>query len=176
MLDTDLRRVARADEELRDGSTAETLRSAIDHLAAITDVHEVRHALDVEPPPPPAALLDLFPPKDERFPKMANLEMRAYLAELHHGAPPPCVIAAKLVRTVYGAGSRRTPHFFAGFLILRELTAPATPDGTEAEKIVPPVEQLATLCGIPEATLRTRAAELWQKLYGQPLQAALLPP
>lgn len=172
MLDTDLRRVARADEELRDGSTAETLRRAIDHLAAITDVHEVRHALDVEPPPPPAALLELFPPQDERFPKMASLEMRAYLAELHHGAPPPCVIAAKLVRTVYGAGARRTPHFFAGFLILRELTGPKTAEG--AETAAPPVEQLATLCGLPEPSLRTRAADLWQKLYGQPLQAALV--
>lgn len=171
MLDTDLRHVARADEELRDGTTAETLRRAIEHLAAITDVHEVRHALDVEPPPPPAALLALFPSQDDRFPRMAGLEMRAYLAEMHHGAPPPCVIAAKLVRTVYGAGARRTPHFFAGFLILRELTTPATAEGTESQ--IPPIEQLTTLCGLPEATLRSRAGGLWQKLYGQPLQAAL---
>ena len=169
MLDTDLRGVARADEELRSGAVAEALRRSIDELAAATDVHEVRHALDGQLPavPPPPSLVALFPAGDLRFPGLASLELRAYLAELHHGALPPCVTAAKLTRNVYGALARRTPHFFAGYLILHELL-PAQPAQAEPS----PVERLTALCSLPEPTLRSRAAALWQSLYGEPLQAA----
>jgi hypothetical protein len=171
MLDTDLRSVARADEELRRGAIAEALRRAVDELAAATDVHEVRHALDgLHQPAPPPPLVALFPPGDLRFPGLAGLELRAYLAELHHGALPPCVTAAKLTRTVYGAQARRTPHFFAGYLLLRELTTPRAQAQGQAEPS--PVERLTALCSLPEPALHPRAAELWQSLYGEPLVAA----
>ena len=171
LLDTDLRKVARADEALRTGDTAETLRRALDLYAAATDVHEVRHALDSEAPPAPPPLRALFSGSDERFPKMAGLELRAYLAELNHGAPPPCVTAAKLVRTVYGATARRTAHFFASYLILTQINesaAGAEPPGGE--------QQLATLCAMPEPVLRELAAKMWQQLYGTTLVPARLVP
>ena len=183
LLDTDLRKVARADEALRTGAAAETLRRALDLYAAATDVHEVRHALDSDPPPAPPPLRALFSGDDDRFPKMAGLELRAYLAELHHGAPPPCVTAAKLVRNVYGATARRTAHFFASYLILTQLGQGAPADGSTAaaERREPPEapgaeQQLATLCAMPEPLLRGLAAKIWQQLYGTTLVPAVLEP
>lgn len=195
LLDTDLRNVSRADEELRSGPIHETLARAVDLVALATEAHELQHSLDVAPPPPPPALVALFPAGDGRFPRLSNLELRAYLAELQHAAIPPCLTISKLVRNVYGSTARRTPHFFASYVILRKLLdeverAPSGDgngnngdggDGGDDNDAPPALDGgtiLEKLCGslpTPEAArpaaaeaLRKRAATIYLDFYGAP--------
>lgn len=167
MLDSDLRQVARTDEELRAGPLADALHKAVDVIAAATDVHEIRHAIDVDPPAAPAQLQGFFSQRDERFPRMAGLELRAYLSELSYGPLPPCVTIAKLLRSVYGESARRTPHFYASYVITRLLAG--KPLDSRAEPPTDAVALLDQLCNIPEPTLRRQSTELWQTLYGDVL-------
>jgi hypothetical protein len=165
LLDSDLQRVASADEELRAGRTAETLHRAVELVATETEAHEARHALDTAPPPAPAPLSTLLSEQDVRFVQLANLELRAYLAELHLGSMPACVTLGNLARKVHGSAVRQTPHFFAAYVLLQRL-ADRQPSG-EGD----PVADLERLCARPDAELRARAADLWRALYGTELAA-----
>ena len=163
MLESDLRRLGRADDKLRgSGGSARTLAAAVDLMSCSTEAHEARHALDEEDPvgPPPPALFDAMPNSSSRFIGMADSEMRAYLGELHDAASPPCITLGKMMRGVYGGYASRTPHFYATVTILRALD----PDDDSE-----PATRLAMLCGLPDAELRRRVAGAWQKLYDYPL-------
>ena len=165
LFDTDLREVARADEKLRAGPTAQLLAAAVDVMAAATEAHEARHALDeVDPngPPPPTPLFEVMERSTTQFIGLADAELRAYLGELHDTGSTACWVLAKTMRGVYGRGASRTPHFYATFTILRQLD----PEPDRA-----PAARLAMLCDLPDAELRRRVAAAWQKLYG----TALLP-
>ena len=163
LFDTDLHAVARADEALRGGATAQVLAAAVDVMASATEAHEARHALDeIDPngPPPPTQLFEVMEGSETRFIGMADAELRAYLGELHDTASSGCWVLAKMMRGVYGWGARRTPHFYATFTVLRQLDP--QPDRA-------PAARLAALCNLPDAELRGRVAAAWQKLYGTPL-------
>ena len=124
LFDTDLRAVARADEKLRAGPTAQLLAAAVDVMAAATEAHEARHALDeVDPngPPPPTPLFEVMERSTTQFIGLADAELRAYLGELHDTGSTACWVLAKMMRGVYGWGASRTPHFYATFTILRQL-------------------------------------------------------
>ena len=101
---------------------------------------------------------------------MAGLELRAYLSELSYGPLPPCVTIAKLLRSVYGESARRTPHFYASYVITRLLAG--KPLDSRAEPPTDAVALLELLCSTPEPTLRRQSTELWQTLYGD----VLVPP
>jgi hypothetical protein len=64
------------------------------------------------------------------------------------------------MRTVFGAFARPEPHYFATLALLKELGADAEQD---------PARQLAGLCAVADAELRTRAAAIWRRLYGTPM-------
>ena len=164
VLDDDLRAVRHADEALRDAATAALLGEVIDLVARTTEAHEARHAADAAAAlgPPPPALFALLPDSSTKFVGLADGELRAYLSQLADDAEPACVTLAKMMRDVYGKGAGATPHHYATLVALGEL-APAAPQ--------PPFEQLAALCGLPDAELRARVASAWQKLYGEPLPA-----
>ena len=160
---SDLRAVARADEQLRSGPHA-VLRAAVDVMASVTEAHEARHALDQidgkAPSPPPSPLFELMEQNTTEFVGMADAELRAYLGELHDSGPTACWALAKMMRDVYGGLASRTPHFFATLTLLRQLDPAPHRE---------PAARLALLCDLPEAELRARVAAAWQKLYGAPL-------
>jgi hypothetical protein len=164
VLESDLRRLGRADDKLRSGAAATMLAAAVDLMSQSTEAHEARHALDEEDPvgSPPPALFAEMQDNTSKFIGMADREMRAYLGELHDAASPPCVSLAKMLRGVHGRAARRTPHFYATVTIMRALD----PDDDSE-----PAVRLAMLCELPEPELRRRVASTWQKLYGTPLPA-----
>ena len=165
--------MARADEKLRAGPTAQLLAAAVDVMAAATKAHEARHALDeVDPngPPPPTPLFEVMERSTTPFIGLADAELRAYLGERHDTGSTACWVLAKMMRGVYGRGASRTPHFYATFTILRQL---------DAELDRAPAARLSMLCELPDAELRRRVAGAWQKLYGTALlpgQRAATPP
>jgi len=166
ILDTDLRSVARADETLRSGATAQALEATVDLMALSTEAHEARHALDdgesdagsIRPPPP--ALFAGMEHSEFQFIGLADRELRAYLGELHDSPAPACLSLAKMLRALFGQGARRNPHFYATWTILHQL------DPAADRK---PIDALNRLCDLPDGELRQRAATVWQKLYLTPL-------
>jgi hypothetical protein len=165
LFDTDLRAVTRADEKLRSGETARLLAAAVDIMAAATEAHEARHALDevdLNGPPPPTPLFEVMGDSSTQFIGLADAELRAYLGELHDTGSTACWVVAKMLRGVYGRGARRTPHFYAIVTIMGQLDP-------EPERA--PAARLALLCDLPDAELRARVATAWQKLYGTALPA-----
>lgn len=162
ILDTDLHQVARADEALRVGATAQALEAAIDLMALSTEAHEARHALDDDElgGPPPPALFASMQHSEFQFVGLADHELRAYLGELHDSPAPACLSLAKMLRAVFGQGARRNPHFYATWTIVHELDQ--APDKQ-------PKDMLNDLCDLPDGELRGRAAAAWQRLYRTPL-------
>jgi hypothetical protein len=161
VLDTDLKQVARADEALRSGATAQALAAAVDLMALSTEAHETRHALDDADTlgPPPPALFASMQHSEFQFVGLADQELRAYLGELHDSPAPACLSLAKMMRGLYGQGARRNPHFYATWTIVHELDR--DPDRK-------PNDILDDLCGLPDGELRQRAATAWENLYRSP--------
>jgi hypothetical protein len=167
LLDVDLDRVKAADRALRDADSTRALAAALDLMALTVEAHEARHALDeIDPngPPPPPALFALMGASAHAFIAAADRELRAYLGELHDAPAPACLSLALLLRDVFGRGSRRTPHYYAGQTILGQLNP--DPDG---DLDGDPLAHLRVLCTLPDAELRRRVAAAWQKLYNAPL-------
>lgn len=167
VLDTDLRAVARADDELASRDRHLPLERAVDLFAAVVEAHEAHHALDAPTgAPPPGELLELLSGTDPRFATLADNELRAYLGELHDGPASPCLALAESVRGVHGEHVGRTPHFFARRVLLARLGA-----GLEKPPETP-AALLALLCALSDDELRRRAASVFQALYGTPLVPA----
>jgi hypothetical protein len=165
ILDTDLDRVASADEKLRDAATTRLFTAAVDLSATATEAHEARHAVDggERTAPPPPALFAVMEDSSTPMIALADGELRAFLGEIHDAPAPACVSLALVLRNAFGAGARATPHFYAAQALATALDA--TPDAS-------PTARLSALCALPDADLRTRVASAWQKLYGEPLPQA----
>ena len=166
ILDTDLRGVARADEALRSGETAQALRAAVDLMSLSTEAHEARHALDDAEPvgPPPPELFASMAHSESQFVGLADRELRAYLGELHDSPSPACLSLAEMLRALFGQGARRNPHFYATWTLLHQIDPAADKQ---------PTTYLNELCDLPDGDLRQRAATAWQKLYQTPLVPGL---
>jgi hypothetical protein len=162
VLDTDLKAVARADRNLRDGGTLDVLRGAVNTMALVIEAHEARHALDEVDPvgPPPPALFQAMPSSSTPMIASADRELRAILGELHDGALPVCATLGMTSLNLYGRWARRNPHSFATAVILKQL---------DPDSDLEPAEQLTMLCSRPDADLRSGLAAAWQKLYGAPM-------
>ena len=161
-LDTDLKALVKANRALRDPSTTEAFRSAIDLYALSTEAHEARHAAEASEPaaPPPAALFDVMPGSSTPMIRMSDSELQAFLGELHDAVVPACVNLAGMMRTVYGAFARREPHYYATLALLKQLGADLEQD---------PVRQLAALCAVPDGELRSRVVAIWRRIYAAPM-------
>src|SRR5262249_5436794 len=110
--------------------------------------------------PPPPALFNVMQDSSTPLIGMADKELRAYLGELHDSELPACAALALTMRLVHGRGARRTPHFYAMATILGQLIP---------ESGLEPAAAYAGLCARPDAELRQRLADVWQKLYGVPM-------
>jgi hypothetical protein len=165
VLAEDLASVARADEALRGGETAQALAAAAELLALSTEAHEARHALDEAAPvgPPPPQLFQVMEGASTPMVGAADKELRAILGELHDAPAPACLTLARVMRMVYGKGARATPHHFATLAILGQVDRDPTRE---------PAQRLAALCAIDDAELRRRVADAWQNLYRAPMPAA----
>jgi hypothetical protein len=170
LLPGDLRDLRRADEALREGDARAALEAALDLEAHVTEAHEARHAL-----------LDFVGEDDLDFAASAERELRAYIGEIHDAAAPACLSVQKIARTAGGARARRTPHFFAGHVLLRALffaglpkdagpaAGAALPGGGEPKE----PELLEVLCALPDDVLRARAAAAYRRFYERPFVGAV---
>jgi hypothetical protein len=165
ILDTDLDRVATADEKLRDAETTRLFAAAVDLSATGTEAHEARHAVDggERTAPPPPALFAVMEDSSTSMIALADGELRAFLGEIHDAPAPACVSLALVLRNAFGAGARATPHFYAAQALATALDA--TPDAA-------PSARLTLLCALPDGDLRARVASAWQKLYAEPMSPA----
>jgi hypothetical protein len=166
ILDTDLKEVVRADEQLRDEATTRLFAAAVDLSASATEAHEARHAFDGEEraAPPPPALFAVMEGSSTSMIALADGELRAFLGEVHDAPSPACVTLARVLRNAFGAEARATPHFFAAEALVTALDA--THDGE-------PTARLGALCAVPDGELRGRVASAWQHLYAEPMPLAV---
>ena len=110
MLESDLRRLGRADDKLRSGaSAARAGRRRRSHVALHRGARGAPRAGRGGPGRAAAArAVRRHAGHSSRFIGMADREMRAYMGELHDAASPPCITLGQMMRGVYGR--LRQPH------------------------------------------------------------------
>jgi hypothetical protein len=177
VLEQDLKRVVAGDRDLRTGPRAQALAAAADLLARSTEAHEIRHAADGPEPlgTIPPRLFELMDSASAPALNRAALELRAFLGELHDGPFPACLTLGRFMREVYGANAGETAHHYATRVLLAELDPEGVARAAQAEDDEDedaPGERLATLCELPDADLRGRAAATWKRLYAGDLPPA----
>ena len=165
-LASDLRALRRADDALADTVGLRTLVQVIDLEAAIVEAHEVRHALDRRELGVPALLQRLVGEGDERFGRLAEHELRAFLGQLHDSRPPACLTVVALGQLARGRFASSTPHFFAAHALLATLGDLEAERGVTASEVV---QVMRELCALPDAELRARAEAASVTLYGEAL-------
>jgi hypothetical protein len=179
VFDSDLQAVRQANLALERPAFHATMEALVNLRAESVEAHEARHA--IEPASPPLAWF-LRRYSDPEFAVQINQETRAYLGELHDSPQGPCLSLLGLVRAAYFPKARRTPHFFAGRIIVRALGAGTVsapkPDADPAQSPGPldesfpdaePIGFLRTSCAAPPTSLRAQVAGLWQAFYGEPM-------
>jgi hypothetical protein len=181
VFDSDLQAVRQADQALHKPEYRTTLASLVSLRAESVEAHEARHAIDPASPPLPWFLRIYTNPE---FAEQINKEMRAYLGELHDAPNGPCLSLIGLARAAFLPKARRTPHFFAGRIIVRTLDPPATAmrgaedhDGhalgplDEAFPDAEPVAFLRTQCTAAASSVREKVERLWRTFYGEEMPA-----
>ncbi len=157
LLASDLRQLHRADEVLREGEGNRALLASLELESSLVEAHEARHALDPSERKVPEVLVAAVGDDDMPFANKAERELRALIAEIHDGAAPSCLAVARIVQMVAGRYARATPHWYASSVLLREMFGEG-----ETYASLP-----AKACAMPDAQLRSTAAEAFKSLYGE---------
>lgn len=163
LLGSDLRALRAADAALGESVELATLVAVIDLEARVVEAHEVRHALDRRELEVPAYLQRLVGEGDVRFGRMSERELRAFIGQLHDAPAAGCFTVLSLAQLARGRNAQSTPHFFAAHALLATLADVDAPRGLSAERVV---EVTTSLCALPDAELRARAAAAMVTLYG----------
>lgn len=159
----------RADGKLQGGEVRRALDAMLALETSMVEAHEARHALDPVQRPAPALLAEVMSGLTPDFVKSAELELRAFVAQIADAPVPPCLGTARIARDVRGSRARPTPHFYAGWVLLREMSG--EDPGHENTPAL-----LDALCALPDAELRGTAAAAYARLYGEAWTAAVVRP
>ncbi|MGV3621865.1 MAG: hypothetical protein ACO1OB_13660 [Archangium sp.] len=165
-LASDLRALQAADEALSESAELQTLVQVIDLESRIVEAHEVRHALDKRELDVPPYLQQLVGADDLRFGRMSERELRAFIGELHDSKAPACLTVLSLAQLARGHDASSTPHFFAAHALLATLADLDAPTGLTRQQVL---EVTTSLCALPDAELRAKAAAAMETLYGVPM-------
>jgi hypothetical protein len=167
----DLRALEAASDALAAPPVRDVLLQARTWEAAATAAHEARHALESEELdapkgfPLPSPVIETLGHLSDRFVGSIASELHAYVGELHDADAPPCLPLAGLAEQVRGRSAHATPHFYAAWLIFREL-ARATPGDAEV------AAALERRCREAPTTVRNEIATLATRLLGRPFAPA----